>query len=236
MAAVAAIDAKVGIGGEDDGIGERFGHAHEARIGKTHGYACVFPHEHQHRLEITGQIERKDHGTAAKKRAQSGPATSSEKVERFGQNGLAGFPGPCELRRLGQTIRKSIRLGFRRAEPTRREQVRKRSHSAYNRPYVHAGFRLPKGKPLSARVVSRISAQLPSNLAQRSEQGKCIPVAWLSRRGTFSVRQLRRYREPGDRYRGAASWHAGANSRERAADCARWRAAPTTPGARGCAE
>ena len=39
--------------------------------------------------------------------------------------------------------------------------------------YVHAGFRLPKGKPLSARVVSRISAQLPSNLAQRSEQGKC---------------------------------------------------------------
>jgi len=109
------------------------------------------------------------------------------------------------------------------------------SRTAHNGPYVHAGFRLPKGKPLSARVVSRISAQLPSNLAQRSEQGKCIPVAWLSRRGTFSVRQLRRYREPGDRYRGAASWHAGANSRERAADCARWRAAPTTPGARGYA-
>ena len=84
-----------------------------------------------------------------------------------------------------RTIRKSIRLGFRRAEPTRREQVRKRSHSANNRPYVHAGFRLPKGKPLSARVVSRISAQLPSNLAQRSEQGKCIPVAWLSRWGLF---------------------------------------------------
>ena len=140
MATVAAIDAKIDIGGEDDGIGERFGHAHEARIGTTHGYACVFPHEYQHRLEITGQIERKDHGTAAKKRAQSGPATSSEKVERFGQNGLAGFPGPCELRRLGQTIRKSIRPRSRRTHPVGREPVRKRAPSAYNRPYVHAGF------------------------------------------------------------------------------------------------
>ena len=41
---------------------------------------------------------------------------------------------------------------------------------------------------------------------------------------------LRRCRKSGDR--SAAGWHAGASSRHRAVDFARWRAAPTIPGAR----
>ena len=45
LATVAAVDAKVGIGSENDGIGERFGHAHEAGIGEAHGYVCVLLQE-----------------------------------------------------------------------------------------------------------------------------------------------------------------------------------------------
>jgi hypothetical protein len=38
VTAMAAVDAKIGIGGKEDGIGEGFGHAHEAGIGETHGH------------------------------------------------------------------------------------------------------------------------------------------------------------------------------------------------------
>ena len=44
---------------------------------------------------------------------------------------------------------------------------------------------------------------------------------------------VRRCREPGDRT--VAGWHGGANFRCRAADRARWRAAPIVPSARGYA-
>jgi hypothetical protein len=38
VTAMAAVDAEIGIGGKEDGIGERFGHAHKAAIGETHGH------------------------------------------------------------------------------------------------------------------------------------------------------------------------------------------------------
>lgn len=45
VAAVALVDAKVGIGSENDGVGEYFSHAHQARVGKTHRDICVLSHE-----------------------------------------------------------------------------------------------------------------------------------------------------------------------------------------------
>ena len=40
-----AIDAKVGIGGENDRVRKRFGHAHKAGVGEAHGHVCVFLQE-----------------------------------------------------------------------------------------------------------------------------------------------------------------------------------------------
>jgi hypothetical protein len=45
LTAVAPVNAKVGIGGENDGVGAHFGHAYQAGIGETHGEVCVLLHE-----------------------------------------------------------------------------------------------------------------------------------------------------------------------------------------------
>ena len=45
LPAMPAIDAEVGIGGENDRVGKRFGHAHKAGVGQAHGHVCVFLQE-----------------------------------------------------------------------------------------------------------------------------------------------------------------------------------------------
>src|ERR1035437_3940502 len=87
--------------------------------------------------------------------------------------------------------------------------------------------------PRSARVLSGIVGELPSNLFQTPKRSKLWPAPRL-RRGVYFIRQVRRCREPGDR--SAADWRTAANSRDRRADFARLEAAPTAPGVRGCAE
>ena len=69
LAAMAAIDAEVGICSENHRLGKRFGHAHQARVGEAHGQVCVLSQELEHWLD---------------------PAVQ---VEGLGQDGLAGAPG-----------------------------------------------------------------------------------------------------------------------------------------------
>ena len=63
---MAAINTEISIGRENDGIGERFSHAHEAGIGEAHGHIRVLLHKLQHDLQLFCQIESKEHGTAPK--------------------------------------------------------------------------------------------------------------------------------------------------------------------------
>jgi hypothetical protein len=52
LPAVAAIDSEIGIGGEKDGVGECFRHAHQTGIRETHGYIGKFLNEDEHSLQI----------------------------------------------------------------------------------------------------------------------------------------------------------------------------------------
>jgi hypothetical protein len=52
LSAVAAIDAEVGIGGEHEGIGKRFGHPHKAGVGEARGHIGVFLQQLQHGFHV----------------------------------------------------------------------------------------------------------------------------------------------------------------------------------------
>lgn len=100
LATVAAVDAKVRIGSKNDGIGEYFGHAHEASISETHGNVCVFLQELQYRLEVVVQIESGDENPTAKQCAESRHSACAQKMEGLRQNSFAGAPGRRVARRL----------------------------------------------------------------------------------------------------------------------------------------
>ena len=57
-----AVDAEVGVGGENDGISKRFGHAHQARVGEAHWHVGILVQELQHRLELVAEVEARDQG------------------------------------------------------------------------------------------------------------------------------------------------------------------------------
>src|SRR5262245_50841894 len=50
LAAVTAVDAEVGVGGEKNGVWKRFGHAHQAGIRETHGYVRILLDECENRV------------------------------------------------------------------------------------------------------------------------------------------------------------------------------------------
>ena len=83
-AAVATVSAEILIGRQHNAIGERFGHAHEASIGEAHGNVGVFLHKLQDWLQILGNLESDEQGTATEQSAETGRASCSEKVERLG--------------------------------------------------------------------------------------------------------------------------------------------------------
>ena len=102
MTTVAAIDAEIGIGGEDDGVGQGFAHPHEAGIGKTHGDVGVLLHKIQDPVQLIGEVKGGDHGAAAKKRGEARSAPSPEKVEGLRKDRFARLPGRGQTRGLGR--------------------------------------------------------------------------------------------------------------------------------------
>lgn len=100
FAAVPSVDAKVGIRGEKDRVGERFGHAHEASVGETHGNVHMLLHELQYLAQVAFQIKGWDNGAAMEECGKPTAANLAEKVERLRQNSLTRFPGWREARCL----------------------------------------------------------------------------------------------------------------------------------------
>jgi len=95
---VSAIDAEVRIGREYDRLGERLAYSDEAGIGETHRDVRVLLHETQDTVELVSETERGDNGAPTKKRAEGRPAPRPEKVERLGENGIAGARRPSHGR------------------------------------------------------------------------------------------------------------------------------------------
>src|SRR2546430_12576233 len=100
LAAVSAIDAKVRVGRQDDRVGKRLAHPDEAGIGEAHRNVRVLLHETQDAIELVRKVEREDNRATAKKRTEGWLAPQPEKVERFGANGIAGFPRRWHTRGL----------------------------------------------------------------------------------------------------------------------------------------
>src|SRR5207253_1854784 len=67
----------------------------------TRRHARVPLHESEDPVQFVGEIEGGHHGAAAKKGGEAGTAAQPNKVERFGQNRLAGLPRWGQPRRLG---------------------------------------------------------------------------------------------------------------------------------------
>jgi hypothetical protein len=63
---VATVNSKILVGREDDGIGERFGHANEASIGEAHGNVAILLHQLHDWLHVLGKCEGDQQSAAAK--------------------------------------------------------------------------------------------------------------------------------------------------------------------------
>jgi hypothetical protein len=57
LAAVATINTEILVSRQDNGVGESFTHAHEARIGKAHGNVTVFLDKPQDRFQVFSDLE-----------------------------------------------------------------------------------------------------------------------------------------------------------------------------------
>ena len=87
-----AIDPKVRIGRQEDGVRERLRHPHESGIGKARRHVVVFPDEFEDSVEIATQVERDDHGSSPEKRIKRACARPSQEVKGFRQRSLACPP------------------------------------------------------------------------------------------------------------------------------------------------
>jgi hypothetical protein len=56
---VAAIDCEIGIGGDQDRVGQRFGHANQAGVCQAHWNAGVFGSQVKYWKQLVRKIERK---------------------------------------------------------------------------------------------------------------------------------------------------------------------------------
>ena len=72
LAAVAAVDAKVRIGGQQKRVVKRFRHAHQAGIGQAHRSIGIFPDEFQRPFKVPVEVEGGRHGTALRSADSAG--------------------------------------------------------------------------------------------------------------------------------------------------------------------
>jgi len=90
---MAAVDAKVSIGGDEDGPREGFGHPHQAGIGQAHGNVPVFAQEAQHPIQLPAEVESRNQGPPPQQGAQRVHASLAQEVEGFGEHRITGTPG-----------------------------------------------------------------------------------------------------------------------------------------------
>jgi len=74
---VATVNSEILVGGQDEGVGKRFGHANEASVGEAHGNVGVLLDQLRNRLYIPGKLEGENKGTAAKQLTEARRAAPS---------------------------------------------------------------------------------------------------------------------------------------------------------------
>src|SRR5262245_8035617 len=93
LAAMAPVDAEVGIGRQENRICRRLAHSDETRVGEAHRDVGILLHETQNTIEFITEIERRDDDTTTQHRAQGRPAPAAQEVESLRERGVAGSPG-----------------------------------------------------------------------------------------------------------------------------------------------
>jgi hypothetical protein len=86
------VNLEVGIGGEKNGIGENFGHSHEASIREAHRHVRVFLHQLQDFLGVLTEMESADDNSATQQRGEGRTAATPEQVKCLRQGGFACPP------------------------------------------------------------------------------------------------------------------------------------------------
>ena len=120
-------------------------------------------------------------------------------------------------------------IPLRQAES--RKQVRERFRTTHNGLMFKLASSTPGDDCDSCGSCAGSAVNYQAIYSNRESVASAFPHPGCSK-GIFSVRQVRRCREPGDGL--MACCHDGANPRDRTADFPRWRAASTIQGARGC--
>ena len=93
LTAVAPIDPKVRVCGQEDGIGPDLRHAHEAGIGESHRNIGVLLQKMKRTVKVVAQIEPRDDGVSSEELRKLVRAPVFQQVEGLGQDRLAGTPG-----------------------------------------------------------------------------------------------------------------------------------------------
>lgn len=106
VAAVAAVEFEVAVSGDDNRLGQYFGHADEAGVCEAHGDVGVFVHEREHGNEFLSQIEEKLEAAAPQHFLDGWRAFRSDQVQGFGQCGFGGEP------RFGEGVYLSVEPGM----------------------------------------------------------------------------------------------------------------------------
>jgi hypothetical protein len=92
LASVAPIDAKMAIGGPEEGIVVQFGHSHEAGIREVHRQVAVFFEQlpNGRGVILEGKVDRHDAVVVQPGEGAGGLGQIAEKVQRFSDDSLAG--------------------------------------------------------------------------------------------------------------------------------------------------
>ena len=92
LTAVAAVEAEVCVGGQDDGIGEYLRHPYQLGVGQTGRHLGVLLDQLQDVLEVVAEIEADDKCLAPQQFTERPLVPATEQVKRFGERRLAGLP------------------------------------------------------------------------------------------------------------------------------------------------
>lgn len=95
-----AVHPEVGIGGEEQCVAVRLGHADEARVGKAHWNVPVLVHQIEHPCELRRQFEASRQRVSPKERSESGRAIRADEIKCFREDRLARGPGRRRSNRL----------------------------------------------------------------------------------------------------------------------------------------
>lgn len=87
-----AIDAKVGVSGQEYGIAQCLSHADKTGICEAHGNVGVLLQQAKHRFHFLTEAKAADQSIAAKQRGEAANASRAEEMCRLRESRFAGSP------------------------------------------------------------------------------------------------------------------------------------------------